>query len=381
MNGAQETAISPVFKWIPEYDQTLEEIVTSDYVEILHRTCLIRLRLLRLHPLPAPPPPPPPPPPLPVQTPTSLPDSAAVVKAASPKVLAALAPPIDVKFPPFPRREVNEFVRNEYNSHGRSKTVLTEEEAKEMKEEINKLLHNFEGYSPFTIQRVCELAMYPRTHYNSAGKYLRALERALLVTSTIDAFPIVPVNDLNESMPTFTPAGSLLEAKTPLFSPIPFLHEDARRSRSRSPPMSPLQLATTPAHALNPSVDELRLGAAAGTSTSGQAAAGGTNSATGGPAIGLVDELDDPSPGHMSEHLTALTATTRSAPESTAPVPTTPAQTPKPLFGGSLKERFVRSSSSADAREMQGASESNLSQVEAMSVDEPDEDKENVPKP
>jgi serine/threonine-protein phosphatase 4 regulatory subunit 2 len=128
-------------------------------------------------------------------------------------------------------------------------------------------------------------------HYNSVGKYLRATEKTLLVTTTTDAFP--PLTEKEKSPfvgPTIT-LGSAPQSvpSTPLFSPIPFLHEDARRSKSRSPPPSPLFLGESEPKAL-----------------------------------GLVDELDDPSPGHLSDHPKALSSTTS-----------------RPLFG-SLEDRFVR---------------------------------------
>jgi len=49
--------------------------------------------------------------------------------------------------------------------------------------------------------------------------------------------------------------------------------------------------------------------------------------------LGLVDELDDPSPGHLSDHPTAISAVTDLPVEGSA----------KPLFG-TLGERFVPAS-------------------------------------
>jgi serine/threonine-protein phosphatase 4 regulatory subunit 2 len=49
-------------------------------------------------------------------------------------------------------------------------------------------------------------------------------------------------------------------------------------------------------------------------------------------ALGLVDELDDPSPGHMSDHPTALTSVTTVSDGSSG----------RP-FLGSLEHRFVKS--------------------------------------
>lgn len=43
---------------------------------------------------------------------------------------------------------------------------------------------------PFTVQRLAELAANPRGHYRSVGKYIRALERTLLVTSTHKDYPL-----------------------------------------------------------------------------------------------------------------------------------------------------------------------------------------------
>ena len=180
-----------------------------------------------------------------------------------------------------------------------------------LKDRVFALLDSFdEGQAPFTIQRVCELALRPREHYKANGKYLRALERTLLVTSTADAFPSLPAGTAGDGMDILTSdAASLKLATTPIFSPIPFLHDDARsprsRSTSRSPPLSPLLLPPT-------SVSDV-----AGPAT------------LEGRALGLVDELDDPGPGHMADHPTALTeVTTISGTVTSLP----------------LSERFVKSS-------------------------------------
>jgi len=68
-------------------------------------------------------------------------------------------------------------------------------------------------------------------------------------------------------------------------------------------------------------------------------------------AIGLVDELDDPSPGHMSDHPTAITSVTtiRSRP-----------------FLDTLETRFVRGSGDQSGGE----------EEQKMMIDEAD-DKEN----
>ncbi|KAJ7109240.1 PPP4R2-domain-containing protein [Mycena epipterygia] len=162
---------------------------------------------------------------------------------------------------------------------------MTPEQAAEMKESVFALLDQFESNPPFTIQRVCELCVYPKQNYTSVGKYLRAVEKSLLVTSTYDSFPPLTDSEKDTTVRTMASIGSTSAPPTPLFSPIPFLHDDARRSKSRSPPPSPLILANIgEAH---PDPLETK-------------------------ALGLVDELDDPSPGHMSEHPVALTSVTTS---------------------------------------------------------------------
>lgn len=115
------------------------------------------------------------------------------------------------------------------------------------------------------------------------GKYLRGLERTLLVTSPLETFDISTGSEPSVYT-TMGLDGALTQPTTPIFSPIPFLHEDARE-RSKSP--TPLQLDNS--------------------SAPGDASTSAPGSAK---ALGLVDELDTPAPGHMSNHPTPLTATT-----------------------------------------------------------------------
>lgn len=181
---------------------------------------------------------------------------------------------------------------------------MSQEEASEMKDRIFRQLHEFDEYvgqcylvrslitvssnPPFTIQRVCELCVFPMQHYKFIGKYLRAVEKSLLVTSAWDAFPIeLPQNGF--SIGTFPAVPSAQSTPTtPMFSPIPFLHDDARRSKSQSPPPSPLALA--PAEMGGNAVS--------------------ANEQIPQRMIGLVDELDDPRPGHLSDHPTAISSVT-----------------------------------------------------------------------
>lgn len=112
----------------------------------------------------------------------------------------------------------------------------------------------------------------------------------MLVTSTWSEFPPLTEQERDVNIRNIFSSGSepLSVPNTPLFSPIPFLHGDARRSKSQSPPPSPLAL-----------------------SSAGPTSGGHPETLSLEPQVlGMVDELDDPNPGHMSEHPTALTAVT-----------------------------------------------------------------------
>ncbi|KIK06526.1 hypothetical protein K443DRAFT_674181 [Laccaria amethystina LaAM-08-1] len=269
--------------WLPEYDTILEDIASTDVVKSewpklrdiikakLEKNILFFLSTTQQPERPAP-------------------------FHPTPLITGGL------KLPPFPPRKLNQLL----HANDVPVSYMNEQQANELKGHIFVQLDEFDlDNPPFTIQRLCELCIHPRRNYNSVGKYLRAVEKSILVTSTQDSFPPLTEAELDSSGRSAIALGSTRQSapSTPLFSPIPFLHDDARRSKSRSPPPTPLTLG--------PSLD--------GPETK---------------ALGLVDELDDPSPGHLSEHPTALTSTTtvsKDAPPHSRP------------FLGSLEQRFVKS--------------------------------------
>ncbi|PVF98913.1 hypothetical protein CPB86DRAFT_335420 [Serendipita vermifera] len=186
---------------------------------------------------------------------------------------------------------------------------MTEQEANEMLETVIGMIDGFTSGPPFTIKRVCELALLPRNHYRTVGKYLRGLERTLLVTSSPNTFNLQSMEEEGPSVYSELGMDGVLKiVSTPIFTPIAFLHDDARRrSQSRSPPASPLRLHNS-----------LAMGDAPADEPKG---------------LGLVDELDTPAPGHMASKPNPLTATTSSEP----PTPNTSLESLP-----SLSERFVK---------------------------------------
>ncbi|GFO44473.1 cysteine-rich with egf-like domain protein 2 [Plakobranchus ocellatus] len=56
-----------------------------------------------------------------------------------------------------------------------------------MRTRIMDAVHKFTG-APFTIQRLCELLIDPRRHYKRSDKFMRGLEKNVLVVSTVDPF-------------------------------------------------------------------------------------------------------------------------------------------------------------------------------------------------
>ncbi|KAF4608350.1 hypothetical protein EYR40_000694 [Pleurotus pulmonarius] len=296
MSSDNSSSIASDFEWVPDYDALLQQIASTDVVDHYEARSsewsklrdIIKYKIEKNIAL--------------FLTDGSLNQSPPTPRPFSPITLESGG----LKLPPFPPRKTSP------NGTAVAAPVnyMNNAQVDEMKEYIFAQLHTFDTNPPFTVQRLCELVVNPQQHYNCIGKYLRAVEKSMLVTSTWDAFPIPSSDETEPTLRTILSSGtpSLNAPATPLFSPIPFLHEDARRSKSRSPPPSPLVLPT------------------AGLT------AGGTSETPEIKSLGLVDELDDPSPGHMSDHPTALSAVTTVGTSSGA----------RPLFPA-LEDRFVKS--------------------------------------
>ncbi|KAH9966585.1 PPP4R2-domain-containing protein [Russula dissimulans] len=260
----------PDFQWSQEYDNTLERISSTDLVDVEWPKLrnIIKYKIEQNI-------------------------AAFFVDAQDHKSSSIYVPPFSprpstnggLKLPPFTSRE-----RDESNPNEAPKAHYMPEEAATIKTTLFSQLDEFDA-APFTIQRLADLCARPRENYTALGKYCRALEKTLYVTSTWDSFPPLPLQPTDSMAFVAERIGlsSPSAPSTPLFSPISFLHDDARRSHSRSPPPSPLNLNGTD-HSGGVPMDAEALMEPRG--------------------LGLVDELDDPNPGHLSDRPTALTSVT-----------------------------------------------------------------------
>lgn len=137
--------------------------------------------------------------------------------------------------------------------------------------------------------------------YKSLGKFVRAVDRTLLVTSAYSDFTSDTYAAGGDSRGPLSPHGypdTLRASTTPLFSPIPFLHPDmdpvtglAIAAGSGSP-LSRRHIPDAPSPLM---LDE--------------------DIPPPSPRLGLVDELDDPSAdsNHLADHPQAITSKMRSA--------------------------------------------------------------------
>jgi len=69
----------------------------------------------------------------------------------------------------------------------------------EMKERILEQLESYTG-TPFTVQRLCELLVQPKRHYKRTDKFMRGLEKVMLVVSTVDPINSTPAQETSGSL-------------------------------------------------------------------------------------------------------------------------------------------------------------------------------------
>ena len=88
---------------------------------------------------------------------------------------------------------------------------------KAVKEKVFQQLEQFNGI-PFTVQRLCELLTNPKKHYKRIDKFMRALEKNMLVVSTIEPVAVVKNNPplSNVMNGNISPAAAPANLKLPL---------------------------------------------------------------------------------------------------------------------------------------------------------------------
>jgi len=260
-------------------------------------------------------------------------------------------------------------------------------------------LLSFARSPPFTIQRLCELALYPRRQYTSLPKYLRAVSRVLSVTSERSAFDeddgtdhfastsavtldtslgvirqgVIhpPAHSLSLSpiatrrptpSPTSSPSPRSSPQVVPLLSPIPWLRKgDAGAppsSSSSSKTMSengdvesfhlgspPPATSPRPPTVSLPSTNAAALASAPNPQSSPPKPLQGQGPATATPTGGLVDEVDPGSGGSETMEPVALSSATTLAPPAEVEQTGGAGGDEPAEKSASLRERFVRASS------------------------------------
>ncbi|KAF8755503.1 PPP4R2 [Rhizoctonia solani] len=190
-------------------------------------------------------------------------------------------------------------------------------DTEETKEELGRIfayLHDFDSAPPFTVQRLVELVVKPRGHYKNVGKYLRALERTLLVTSThkdypLDTYALEAPNGTQPAIGRSLPRPRI-NTSSPRYSTLPLIHANSLLAPARSWQQPPQSFKKSTPNVSSSSSSRGRTGRCKYGRSPHHHAEDSI------PALGLVDELDDPRPGHLSDHPTALSSVTQLPPES-----------------------------------------------------------------
>ncbi|KAL0104918.1 hypothetical protein PUN28_016517 [Cardiocondyla obscurior] len=101
----------------------------------------------------------------------------------------------------------------------------------------SNLLERLESFAnaPFTVQRICELLTAPRKEYNRVDKFMRAIEKNILVVSTREPGPITRRGETADGMVN----GSVEEDTTSITQQQPLPSSPSQPQPQPQPPPSP----------------------------------------------------------------------------------------------------------------------------------------------
>ena len=94
---------------------------------------------------------------------------------------------------PFIRRKLEQVIDAFRRDNPLTETQLRVPNCKpfDFEEQKGEIMKSFDWFyaAPFTIQRLCELLIDPGKHYHRTDKFLRGLEKNVLVVSTVQPRP------------------------------------------------------------------------------------------------------------------------------------------------------------------------------------------------
>lgn len=125
---------------------------------------------------------------------------------------------------PLIRKKV-ELVLDEFHEQHPMPAAVPAFNFEELKKEIVDSLDSFSG-APFTIQRICELLTLPTKHYKRTDKFMRGLEKNVLVVSHVD-----PKTNAGAERPASPPKS--------IFAPEPSYHLFERSLNANSHSLQP----------------------------------------------------------------------------------------------------------------------------------------------
>ncbi|TGZ48318.1 uncharacterized protein [Temnothorax longispinosus] len=109
----------------------------------------------------------------------------------------------------------------------------------------SNLLERLESFAnaPFTVQRICELLTAPRKEYNRVDKFMRAIEKNILVVSTREPGPITRRGETGDGMVNGSVEEDAASVTQQQQQPLP----PSQQQQQQQSPMQPSSQTTQPA--------------------------------------------------------------------------------------------------------------------------------------